>query len=105
MKPVLPPINWLILALGMTVPVLGFAAPLEKEPANIAKVRKDFMATVEGHGECSLTYLDTAEAGHLIVTKCSGLPQQCLFIVHPTEALVAPLQCAPNPEFKPTTKI
>ena len=87
-------------------PLMAFAA---KEPPVIAKVRAAFLAEVAKAGmdakQCSLTYIESIPEGHIIETVCANPPLRCLFLTHPTEPMVAPLQCAQNFDYKPTTKI
>lgn len=96
----------LVLVLGMIVPLLGMAA---EEPKNVTQVRKEFLAAVATAGmdakRCKLLFLETIPEGHLVQTSCSDLPSLCVFLVHPTEAQVAPLRCVQNPEYVPSTKI
>ena len=96
----------LFLVLGMIVPLVALAA---EEPKVVAKVRAAFLADVTKAGmdakQCSLTYIESIPEGHIVEVICANLPKRCLFLAHPTEPMVAPLQCIPNLDYKPTTKI
>lgn len=95
----------LVLVISMIVPTFSVAAP---EPEIIGKVRAEFLSAAKEAGldpkQCSITFLETIPEGHIIETVCANLPKRCLFLVHPTEPMVAPLQCIPNLDFKPVTK-
>ena len=95
----------MFLAVLTCWPLMAFTA---EEPAVIAKVRAAFLADVAKAGmdakQCSLTYIESIPEGHIIETVCANLPLRCLFLAHPTEPMVAPLQCVQNFDYKPTTK-
>ena len=99
----------MFLAVLTCWPLMAFAAPLKKEPKNVTQFRADFLAGMvkKGHDAraCSLTYLDSADAGHLVEVQCSHMPIKCLLVIDPTEAVGVPLACAENPEYTPSTKI